>query len=485
MASADPHPTLTARQLEVLELMAKGLSNPEIAHVLGVARATIKTHVSAVIEALDVTNRTEATARLYELGLGANAGEVRDDFTVDSFGARPAIAILPFDNFSSDPGFDALADGIVEDLTTGLARWRWFPVISRNSSFAFKGQPIDVKEVSRALGARYVVEGSIRTAGDHMRITVQVLDGSNAHHVWAERFDLEQADRFDAIDRIIERMISALEPALVRIGGMRAASKHPDRLDAWESTSQGFFHLTQNTLEGFEDAARAYDRALALDSRLPAAHAGLAAARFHLYCHRTSIGPLRQPESFADSADQAARLDPDDPETHYAVAMLGLLAGDPVRGLTAADRAVDLGPSDPAVHRIRAWALSANDRPAEAAEAVARAQRLSPRDPHHALMVIQLAACRMELGQMPEAETLLDEGIRDAPDLALPHALLAICKVSAGEIEHARTLVTRMQQLAPTYSPLRAMNIVTSTKNFEIAKALYAVAGWKEAEFEA
>jgi len=475
---------LSPRQLEVLELMAKGLTNREIGSVLQISPGTAKVHVAAVIKALDVTNRTEAATRLHELGLGATTQETRDEYKVDSFGSRPAIAVLPFDNFSTDPAIDALADGIVEDLTTGLARWRWFPVIARNSAFAFKGRAIDVQEVSRVLGARYVVEGSLRVAGDRLRITVQVLDGGSAHHIWADQFECEHEDRFGALDAIVEQIVSTLEPALVRIGGLRASARHPDQLDAWESTSRGFFHLTRHTIEGFEEAARAYDRALALDPELPAAHSGIAGSRFHLYMHGRSFASCHQPASFGAAADLAARLDPNDPETHYAIAMLRLLEGDRARALAAAERATDLGPSDPAVHRIRATALTANGRPAEAVEALNRALRLSPRDPARAATLSQLAGCRMDLAQWKESRTLLEDSVREAPQYALPYALLALLEVGAGDLEAARAHLAKMQELVPTFSPLRATRLVSTPEAFHIVKQLYAAADWTEPEFE-
>jgi len=476
---------LTPRQLEVLELLAKGLTNPEIARVLGISRGTAKNHVAAVIDALEVTNRTEAATRLNELGLGTSAGETRDEFRVESFGSRPAIAVLPFDNLSSDPAIDLLADGMVEDLTTGLAQWRWFPVIARNSAFVYKGRRTDVQEVSRALGARYLVEGSLRVAGSDMRVTVQVIDGTNGHHVWAEQFECDVAHLVDRLDSIVGRIVSALEPALARIHGLRATSRRPELMDAWESANRGFFHLCQLTLEGYREAARAYDRALAIDPRFPSAHSGLAAARMQLYFHGISIGPLQQPESYGEAADRAGELDPSDPETHYAIAVLRVLDGDRSRALVAAERAVELGPSDPAAHRLHALTLSANGRPREAADALSLALRLSPKDPSRALTDVQLAGVWLDLGKRAEAETLLSGAIRAAPGLAMPYPALALCKVADGDLDEARALIARMHEMVPSFLPLRAIQLSSSEKNFGIAKAVLASVGWTEDECSA
>ena len=163
----DLAPQLTERQLEVLELIAKGLTNADIARVLGIAQATAKNHVSAVLQALDVTNRAEAVGLLDGLA-GRDAPAER---SVPGFGRRPAIAVLPFDDFGGDEHQRHFADGLVEDLITRLASWRWFPVIARNSSFLYRerGESVDVAQVGRELGARYVLEGSSRRSADRVR----------------------------------------------------------------------------------------------------------------------------------------------------------------------------------------------------------------------------------------------------------------------------------------------------------------------------
>ena len=471
-----PEKLLTPRQLEVLELMAKGLTNKDIGRVLGIASGTAKLHVSAVIEALDVTNRTEAATRLHELGLGA--GETRPEFTVPDFGARPAIAVLPFDNFSNDTAQDFLADGIVEDLITRLSRWRWFPVIARNSTFVYKGRAVEVKEVSRALGARYVVEGSVRGAGDRVRVTVQLLDGETAQHLWAECYDRELAEVFEVEDEIVDSLVATLEPALLKLSGLRVASRNPEQLDAWESIQRGFLHAASNTAEGFERARACFERAAQLEPGLSTAHSFSAYCQFQLLMLDHPQGSL---DALTTDADAARALDPSDPMAHAAVAVARWLGGEIEAAFAAFARAVELGPSLAWAHVARGIALGLNGRPEEGLAAAERALRLSPHDPLLYFTHLSLGVCRLGLARFEEATADFQTCLREGP--ALPHAypFLAGSLVVRGELNEARAVLSRMRAVAPGYRPMAALRRLTGSEELlAAAAAALAAAGWTE-----
>ncbi len=146
---------------------------------------------------------------------------------------RPSIAVLPFTYFGDNPEQDYLADGITEDVITALARLRWLFVIARNSSFVYKGRAVDVRQVSRELGVRYVLEGSVRTAGGRIRITSQLIDAESGKHIWAEKYDRELRDVFAVLDEITEQVVAAVEPHLYAEEGFRAGGKQPESIDAW------------------------------------------------------------------------------------------------------------------------------------------------------------------------------------------------------------------------------------------------------------
>jgi adenylate cyclase len=158
---------------------------------------------------------------------------------VPGFDGRPAIAVLAFDNLSRDPDQEFLADGIAEDILTRLAMWRWLPVIARNSSFTYKGRNADIKDIGPELGARYILEGSVRKSGNRVRVTGQLIDAETGHHVWADRYDSTMEDIFAVQDEITDAIVSALEPAVGRAEMQRAQRKNPQNLDAWGVSKQG------------------------------------------------------------------------------------------------------------------------------------------------------------------------------------------------------------------------------------------------------
>ncbi len=167
---------------------------------------------------------------------------------------KPSIAVLPFQNTSGDPEQEYFADGMVEEITTALSKVRWFFVISRNSSFTYKGRTVNVKEVGRELGVRYVLEGSVRKASNRLRITAQLVDASSGNHVWGERYDRELADIFAVQDEITERVVATIEPELYAAEYFRSQRKPPENLDAWECVIRALSYVSQGTAIGNTEA---------------------------------------------------------------------------------------------------------------------------------------------------------------------------------------------------------------------------------------
>lgn len=479
MSEAPAH--LTPRQLQVLELMAKGLQNKEIAGALGIAPATVKRHVSMVIEALDVTNRTEAVGVLHELGLGRRGGGSAHQ-TVTGFGERPALAVLPFDTFSDDPEQGALADGIVEDLTTRLASWRWFPVISRSSAFAYRGPAVDVKEVSRALGARYVVEGSVRLAGDRVRITVQVIDGGSGEHVLADRYDRELADVFAVEDEIVDTIVTKLEPALARIEGVRVLTQHPSELGVWECLQRGFLHLTQLTPESVREAPKLFRRAIELDPNLSHGHTGLAFADVAALLFQVAPDRDRATTRVLESSRTALVCDPNDAVAHFTLGMGHLYAGDPGACLAENDRALELNPSVSWAHGGRGVALCAKPEPDAdaAAEALETAIRLSPHDPFLPYLLVALGNARAMQGRLEDGLACAQRSLSLAPHLPIAHGSLVFCHWAQGRIEDARRALEELTRSHPGYSPVEQARAWVTPESLGWLRAALKEAGWVE-----
>lgn len=480
-----PEKPLTARQLEVLELMAKGLTNKEIGGVLEISPGTVKVHVAAVIRALDVTNRTEATNRLHELRLVDRNGEGREAFRVNGFGDRPAIAVLPFANFSDDPTQDFLADGLVEDLITSLAGWRWFPVLARNSTFVYKGEAVDIKEVSRALGAGFVIEGSVRRAGDRVRITVQVLDGASAEHVWANHYDCELDEVFKLSDEIVAEIVASLEPALVRIGGLRVLSHRPEQLGAWQNLQRAYVHAGENRLSGFVAAQSCLDRATELDPEFSVAWALSTYCQFHLHLlgYEPDDGAGNPAARLAVAANRLAELDTTDPFAPLGNGMRLMVQGERKQALAAMRRAVELGPSLTFAVWGMAIAEGANGNPKEAIGWIERAFRLCPRDPLLAPAHLNHGAYLMALNRSEGAEAAFERSVQWGPELPYAYPFLAIFHALRGEHDRAQARIARMNeiQLQPHYSPMTGVRVFAPPEQQAVVRSLFELVGLGDA----
>ena len=256
----------------------------------------------------------------------------------------PSLAVLPFTNMSGDPGQEYFADGVVEDIITALSRVRWFFVIARNSSFTYKGRSVDIRQVGRELGVRYVLEGSIRKAGNRVRITGQLIEAASGRHVWADKFDGELVDIFDLQDRLTESVVGAIEPSLRRAEIERASAKPTDELDAYDLYLQALAQHYALTKPASDQALRLLGRALELDRNYSAAKA-LAAGIYNIrvaqnWADQTEIerGIQLAREAWADHRDDPTTLS-------RAGAALGYLARDFEAALAAIDRALILNPN--------------------------------------------------------------------------------------------------------------------------------------------
>src|SRR6266545_4358084 len=236
----------------------------------------------------------------------------------DEFANRRAIAVLPFVNFSGDPEQEYFADGITEDIISLLAGWRAFPVIARNSTFTYKGQTVDIKKVGQELGARYVLEGSVRKSGHRVRVTAQLIRADTNHHIMAERYDRDLTDLFELQDEIVRAIAGAIEPELLKFERERIAERPQHSEDAYELYQRGMFHhYRQNKADNIE--AQAYfRRALAIDAQYPQATAALSIA----LCSAALVGWAENNDACFEQADELAQravtLDPRYPNAHFA-----------------------------------------------------------------------------------------------------------------------------------------------------------------------
>ena len=295
---------------------------------------------------------------------------------------KPSIAVLPFQNMSGDPEQEYFADGIAEDVITMLSKSRALFVIARNSSFTYKGKAVDVKLVARELGVRYVLEGSVRKAGNRVRVTGQLIEAATGGHLWAERYDRDLIDIFAVQDEITASVSAAILPTMERSERERAARKLPGSLDGWGCYHRGMWHLahvevTQNAL-----ARELFQRATALDPGFAAAEAVLGLTYLYVAAFFSPDGERGDSvPSAAEHARRAVALDPADALGHSILALALMMSGRHAEANSEADLAIELDPNSAVAHAYHGATRTYGGRPSEAIASLETAMRLSPFDP--------------------------------------------------------------------------------------------------------
>ncbi|TMI99656.1 MAG: hypothetical protein E6G97_22375 [Alphaproteobacteria bacterium] len=293
---------------------------------------------------------------------------------------KPSIAVLPFANMGGNPEHEFLADGLTEDIITALARLRWLFVIARNSSFVYKGRAVDVRQVSRELGVRYALEGSVRAAAERIRISAQLVDAESGEHIWAERYDCELRDVFAVQDEITEQVVAAVEPHLYAEEGFRAAGKPPDSIDAWGLVVRALSLTSKIDRAQNEEAQKLLRQAIAMDPAYARAHALLSwTLWWAAYCYWLPDRAAGYAEA-GSQAEQAVLLDANDPWARMTCGLSLSQAAQHDRALAELRAALQLNPSFALGHMVFGWALCRAGHSEDAVTETARALRMSPLD---------------------------------------------------------------------------------------------------------
>jgi TolB-like protein len=365
---------------------------------------------------------------------------------------KPSIAILPFANMSGDAEQEYFSDGITEDLITELSKFRSLFVISRNSSFAFKGRSVSVKEISRKLGVRYIVEGSVRRAADRLRVTTQLIDAADDVHLWADRYDRRLADIFEVQDEVVHAIVTAIEPKLLSRERNRALRKPPENLDAWESYQRGLWHTFQYGPEDRDRTLAFFHRAIALDPTFAPAYAGLGYA---LYVYMIlGVSPNRQDDidRALEAGKTAVRLDEADPFGWVALSRAHLLRSEHEAAIAASDTAITLNPNFSLAHFGRAHALWHAGRPGDAIASHDEALRLSPLDPMIWAYLASKAIALVLLGRFEEAVALSQRSQQQANSAIFSHLAEISALGHLGRGADAREAMSRARRKKPDLS---------------------------------
>jgi adenylate cyclase len=362
---------------------------------------------------------------------------------------KPSVAVLPFANMSGDPEQEFFADGIAEDVITALSRYPSLFVIARNSSFTYKGRAVDVKEVGHELGVRYVLEGSLRKAGNRIRVTAQLVDAETGRHVWAERYDRDLADIFALQDQITEAVTIAVAPAIAEAELQRAMRKPPQNLDAWAAYQRGLWHQARFTAEDNPLAQQFFQQAIDLDPSFSGAYSGLAAA-LSVAATAFATADLAEASRSAEGlARRAVALDPANAEAGAYLSWTLILRGDLEGALSEAERALALAPNLAWARQTNGAALIFSGRPREGLAALETALRLDPRSPWRAGQLLQIAAGYYFCREYETAAEVARRATRSYPDFPIPYRWLAAALGQLGRTEEAKAALEKAMAIAP------------------------------------
>jgi TolB-like protein len=431
-----------------------------------VSESTLTSHINAMRKAVGDNGEEQRLIRTVARKGFRFVGEIReasDEHASRSSGAAtadtasaptlilpdsPSIAALPFQNWSGDPEQEYFADGVVEDIITALSRIRWLFVIARNSSFTYKGRSVDVKQVGRELGVRYVLEGSVRKAANRVRITGQLVDATTGGHLWADRFEGSLDDIFELQDQVAERVVGAITPTLERAEIVRSKRKPTESLDAYDYYLRGMANFHRGTRRAISEALPLFSKAIELDPSFASAY-GMAAWCYYWRKMNNWTGDRAQ--EFAEGvrlANHALDLGADDAvalsRAGHAYAHFG---GDLDRGVAAVDRALVLNPNLSA-----AWYLSGFQRISlgehdDAVERFARAMRLSPLDPGTFQIQTGTAMAHMFARRFDVACSWAEKASRELPNILRVSAFSAASYALAGRMDEARHTIERVRRI--------------------------------------
>jgi adenylate cyclase len=394
---------------------------------------------------------------------------------------KPSVAVLPFTNMSGDPEQEFFADGIAEDVIIALSRYPSLFVIARNSSFTYKGRAVDVKQVGRELGVRYVLEGSLRKAGSRIRVTAQLVETETGKDVWAERYDRDLAHIFEVQDDIAQAVTVAAAPAIADAELHRAMRKPPDSLDAWAAYQRGLWHLSKASIEDNALAQKFFQQAIDLDPSFAGGYKGLAGAQ-GTATNFQGRGLLESLSSIEALARQAVALDSADSEARSWLAYALRRRGDHEGARAEAEQALAATPNLASAHHEMAETLIFSGRPKEGLAALERSMRLDPHYPRSAARLNQIA---LGLYFSREYEAVIEaanRAIRSHPDFPLPYRWLAAAFGQLGRTREAKEALEKAIAIAPGSFDMYVRGRVPWMRPEDHAHMLEGLrkAGWSE-----
>ncbi len=414
----------------------------------------------------------EEPIHVYRVRLDGAAAEAGRSPTLE-LPDKPSIAVLPFDNLSGDPEQEYFADGIAEDIITALSRFHWFFVIARNSSFTYKGQAVDVKRVAEGLGVQYVLEGSVRKAGQRVRISAQLIDALTGRHVWAERYDRELEDIFAVQDEITEAIAVAVAPAFVTAEERRAQRKAPENFDAWDYTMRGNWHLWHLRTPDVSEAKRLFRTAIDLDPDSSIALSGYACALQFEVFNGWADDPKESLMQAFQFAQRAIAADENDAWAYAVLGILNTMTGKYGVAFDPCQRALELNPNLAFAEAALSltYALAGDEE--ETTLHADKAARLSPRDPATGIIWRLARAAAAFLAGHYENQAKWARSLTQLfPEFPGGWRHLAVGTAYLGHLDAARTAIDELLRLVPHESIARVRTMLPLTRAEDIERFL-------------
>jgi adenylate cyclase len=363
---------------------------------------------------------------------------------------KPSIAVLPFANISGDPDQEYFSDGLTEEIITALSKVHKLFVIARNSTFSYKDKPVKVQQVGEELGVRYVLEGSVRKAGDRVRITAQLVDALTGHHLWAERYDRDLKDIFALQDEITMKILTALRVRLTEGEQARVYDRVTGNLDCFMKVLEGNSYFFRFNEDDNTAARQMFEEAFALDPQSPMAHTMLGWTHQMDVWFGSSESPEKSMERASELAQKAIALDETQDSPHSLLCHMYLMKRQYEEAIAEGERAVTLSPNGANAHAHLAVTLNYVGRREEAIALFKKAIRLNPMPPNWYLFSLGDAYCLT--GQYEEAIATLQKALKRNPDDLIAHITLAISYSMGGREEEARAQAAEVLRIDPKFS---------------------------------
>jgi TolB-like protein/Flp pilus assembly protein TadD len=427
-----------------------------------VSESTLASRINAARQALGDSGEAQRLIKTIQRKGVRFAGEAREAETPPAAATtppatafavpdRPSIAVLPFTNLSGDIEQDYFADGVTEEIIIALSRVRGFFVIARHSTFAYKNRPIDAKQAAGELGVRYVLSGSVRRAGDRVRVSAQLIDGATGNNIWARSYDRALPDIFALQDEITHTIVGAIEPELGRAERERATVKARD-LDAWSIYQRGMTRLYRYTREDLAEARTLFRQAIAVDPGLGPAHSGIAEAYFYeaVYGFAPSLDANR--DKAIAPATQAVALDREDAAAHCTLGRIRYFRREYEAGISELRTALEINPSLALAHYGLGAAFVFSGRPAEAFVHLDAAIRFSPYDPNMGSFLVRIAEAKHLTGDDEGAVTFALRAINQPHFQWSRYSVLIAALGQLGRVDEAQRYLNEITRVRPDYS---------------------------------